>query len=121
MIAPAHRTADYLGHMLDAIERIRRYTSGVDLAGFKSQSLIQDAVIRNIEIVGEAVRNISRKDPEFIAAHPEVPWTKAIQTRDRVSHGYATVELEIIWATIQRDLPAMEIQASALLDALRRA
>ena len=121
MIAPALRTADYLGHMLAAIDRIRRYTSGIDFTGFKSQPLIQDAVIRNIEIVGEAARNISRKDPEFISAHPEMPWTKAIQTRDRVSHGYATVELEIIWATIQRDLPAMEVQATALLDALRRA
>ena len=121
MIAPAVRTADYLGHMLDAMDRIRRYTSGVDFAGFKSQPLIQDAVIRNIEIVGEAARNIASKDPGFIAEHPEVPWAKAIQTRDRVSHGYATVQLDIIWATIQRDLPAMEIQAAALFDALRRA
>lgn len=120
MIAPALRTADYLGHLLEAIDRIRRYTSGIDLAGFKSQSLVQDAVIRNIEIVGEAARNISRIDPGFIAAHPEIPWTDAIRMRDRVSHGYAKVELDTIWTTIQRDLPAMEIQATALLDALRR-
>jgi len=106
--------------MLEAMDRIRRYTSGVDFAGFKSQPLIQDAVIRNIEIVGEAARNISRRDPGFVATHPEMPWTKAIQTRDRVSHGYASVELEIIWATIQRDVPAMEIQAIALRDALLR-
>lgn len=120
MIAPALRTADYLAHMLDAMDRIRRYISGIDLAGFESQSLIQDAVIRNIEIVGEAARNITIKDPAFISAHPEVPWAKAIQTRDRISHGYSTVQLEIIWATIQRDLPAMEMQVTALLQALRR-
>ena len=120
MIAPALRTADYLRHMLDAMERIHRYTSGIDFTGFESQPLVQDAVIRNIEIVGEAARNISSRDPGFIAAHPEVPWAKAIQTRDRVSHGYFTVQLDIIWATIQRDLPTMETQVAALLEALRR-
>ena len=79
MIEPARRTADYLGHLLEAVARIRKYTEGMDLAAFQTQTLVQDAVMRNIEIVGEAARNIVRQDPEFAAGHPEVPWTQAIR------------------------------------------
>ncbi len=118
MNQPARRLADYLGHMLEAVARIRSYTAGMDLAGFQAQKLIQDAVIRNIEIVGEAARNVVRKDPGFASAHPAVPWSQAIRMRDRVSHGYFAVELVEIWKTVQHDLPQIEAQVSALIKSL---
>ena len=118
MIEPARRTADYLGHLLEAVARIRKYTEGMDLAAFQTQTLVQDAVMRNIEIVSEAARNIVRQDPEFAAGHPEVPWTQAIRMRDRISHGYFAVDLDTVWHTVKRDFPAMESQALALLKAL---
>lgn len=63
----ALRVPDYLGHILEAIERIERYVSGLDESAFLSSNLVQDAVIRNIEIIGEASNNIQRTDPSFAA------------------------------------------------------
>ncbi len=67
------RLPDYLGHILQAIERIHSYVEEVDEVGFLSSKIIQDAVIRNLEVIGEASRNIERLHPEFAAAHPELP------------------------------------------------
>lgn len=63
----ALRVPDYLGHILRAIERIDRYTSDMDEVGFLSSELVRDAVIRNIEVIGEAANNIQRTAPEFAA------------------------------------------------------
>ncbi|CAE6713127.1 hypothetical protein R69619_03129 [Paraburkholderia nemoris] len=68
------RVADYGDHMLNAIERIQRYTQGMTDSTFLGDELVQDAVIRNLEIVGEAARNIARDHPAFAAAHTDVPW-----------------------------------------------
>ena len=65
------RTGDYLGHILQAIARIQRYTSNLPEAAFYADEMAQDAVIRNIEIIGEAARNIERNDPAFAQAMAE--------------------------------------------------
>lgn len=67
------RLRDYLGHILEAIERIERYTEDLTEAAFlsKGHELVQDAVIRNFEVIGEASRNIEKRHPEFLAAHAE--------------------------------------------------
>jgi len=88
---------------------------------FDADVLVQDAVIRNIEIIGEAARNIAKRDPAFAAAHPEIPWVSAIKMRDRISHGYFSVDLETVWHTAQRDLPEIEVHVSALLEKFRQA
>ncbi|WP_200906573.1 HepT-like ribonuclease domain-containing protein [Gulbenkiania mobilis] len=67
------RLADYLAHILEAIGRIHRYTEDMAELAFLENELVQDAVIRNFEIIGEASRNIERHYPDFAAAHPEVP------------------------------------------------
>ncbi len=72
MTHDAVRLPDYLGHILEAIARIERYTAGLDGAAFAQNSLVQDAVIRNFEIIGEASRNISKRYPDFAATHPIV-------------------------------------------------
>lgn len=98
---------DYLGHILAAIERIERHTSDVDELGFLNSELIQDAVIRNIEIIGEASNNIQRVDPVFAAQHAEIPWQVMYAMRNRVSHGYDKVDFEMVWKTICNDMPEL--------------
>lgn len=99
------RVTDYLDHILDAIRRIEEYTAEVDEVGFLGNTMIQDAVLRNIEIIGEAARNIERAAPDYAAQHPEVPWTVIYTMRNRIAHGYFKVDLEIVWNTVKRDLP----------------
>ena len=76
--------------------------------------MIQDAVIRNIEILGEASRNIERLFPEFIEEHPEIPFIDAYEMRNALSHGYFKVDLDILWKTIQVNLPDLKIQINHL-------
>lgn len=102
------RVAEYLEHIVRAIVRIGRYTKGMTEAEFCANEMVQDAVIRNIEIIGEAARNVARHHPDFAQQHHEVPWEDIYLMRNRVSHGYFSVDLEIVWRTMQRDLPALE-------------
>jgi uncharacterized protein with HEPN domain len=104
------RLADYLAHILEAIERIEEYVSNLDEMAFLGNKLVQDAVIRNFEIIGEASNHIEKRFPEFVAAHPELPLTAAYQMRNAVAHGYFKVDFEIVWTTIQRELPPLHRQ-----------
>lgn len=115
-MSKALRVPDYLGHILQAIERIGRYTADLDEVGFLRNEMAQDAVIRNIEIIGEASNNILRAAPEFAAQHGDIPWLVMYTMRNRVSHGYDKVDLEIVWRTVQRDLPALYRQVQALIE-----
>lgn len=112
------RLADYLGHILAAIERIHGYVEDIDEVGFLDNTLIQDAVIRNLEIIGEASHNIETRHPDFAAAHPELPLAFAYQMRNAISHGYFKVDLEIVWKTIHRDLPVLHEQLRGILAAI---
>lgn len=103
----ALRVPDYLGHILAAIERIERHTAHVDEQGFLKSELIQDAVIRNIEVIGEAANNIQRADAAFAAAHGEIPWQVMYAMRNRLSHGYDNVDFAMVWKTIRSDLPEL--------------
>ncbi len=73
--------------------------------GFLANELIQDAVIRNIEVIGEAVNNIQRVDAEFANAHSEIPFQVMYAMRNRLSHGYDRIDLERVWKTVCNDLP----------------
>jgi uncharacterized protein with HEPN domain len=110
------RVADFLGHILEAIARIAEYTEDIDEVAFLDDKMVQDAVLRNIEIIGEAARNIERTAPDFAARHSEIPWVVIYTMRNRISHGYFKVDLEIVWRTIQIDLPAL---ADAVGDIVR--
>ena len=110
----APRVSVYLGHILKAIERIDRYTADMDEVKFLSNEMVQDAVIRNIEIIGEASNNIQRAAPEFAAQHGDIPWLIMYTMRNRVSHGYDKVDLEIVWKTIQGDLAELHAQITAV-------
>ncbi len=109
MTRDQRRVVSYLAHILEAIERIERYTDSMDAAAFMSNGLVQDAVIRNLEVVGEASNNIEKQHPDFAAAHPELPLSFAYQMRNAVAHGYFKVDLGIVWQTIRRDLPGLKM------------
>jgi len=109
------RIPDFLNHILEAIRRIDHYTTNIDEIEFLNNELIQDAVIRNIEILGEAARNIDRNHSDFSETHSEIPWRDIYQMRNQVSHGYFAVDLEIIWNTLQRDLPELKQQIERLV------
>jgi len=112
----ALRVADYLGHILKAIARIGRYTADMEEAEFLGSELVQDAVVRNIEIIGEASNNIQRVAPDFVARHDDIPWLVMYAMRNRVSHGYDKVDLKIVWKTIRRDLPYLSAQIASIDD-----
>ena len=114
------RLPDYLGHILEAIERIQHYVDDMDEVGFLDSKLVQDAVIRNLEVIGEASRNIERVHPEFAAAHPELPLALANDMRNALAHGYFKVDLEIVWKTIQNNLPDLHTQITEVSAALSR-
>lgn len=115
MTHDALRLPDYLGHILDAIGRIERYTEGLDEAAFAQNSLVQDAVIRNFEIIGEASKNISKRYPDFAAAHPGLPLAVAYEMRNAVAHGYFKVDLGIVWKTIRADLGDLKCRVESAI------
>jgi uncharacterized protein with HEPN domain len=85
------RVLDYLDHILEAIRRIQQYCEGIDQTAFLKNQLVQDAVIRNFEINGEASRNIERVDPQFLISHPELPLSFAYDMRNGLAHGYRLI------------------------------
>ncbi len=110
------RIKDYLSHLLEAIERINRYVENISEDQFYRDEKTQDAVIRNFEIIGEASHNIERYHIDFAAEHPELPWGIAYEMRNTLTHGYFTVDMEVVWKTIQNDLPALLGQIRNLLN-----
>ncbi|NBT01563.1 MAG: DUF86 domain-containing protein [Betaproteobacteria bacterium] len=90
----------------------------MDEAGFLSNAMVQDAVIRNFEIIGEASRNIERVAPQFVENHPELPLAYAYEMRNVLAHGYYKVDLALVWKTIERDLPMLQAQVALALNAM---
>lgn len=102
------RVPHFLDHILQAMARINRYVQDFDEAAFLANDEKQDAVVRNIEIIGEAARNIERYHPDFAAHHQDIPWTEMYFMRNRLSHGYFSVDMELVWKTFQHDIPVLE-------------
>lgn len=108
------RLEDYLRHILAAIDRIHRYLRALDGTAFLHDEQAQDAVIRNIEAIGEASGRIRQHYPDFVKAHPELPLAAAYQMRNAVAHGYFEVDLAVVWKTATSDLPVLR---RAIIDA----
>ena len=109
------RVPEYLQHIVTAIDRALDYTSGMDFAAFERDTRTQDAVIRSIEIVGEAANKARSSDPEFAARHSNIPWDLMYGMRNRIVHDYFEVDIEIVWQTVQKDLPVLRSQIASLL------
>jgi uncharacterized protein with HEPN domain len=104
------RVQDYVEHIIEAITRIEAYVKGLDRDSFTENSLVQDAVIRNFEIIGEAANNIKDTDSDFAQRHPHLRLDQAYKMRNALAHGYYAVNLGTVWNTIQSDLPVLKKQ-----------
>ena len=110
------RVEDYLEHIADAIERAMRYIGGLaDLAALEQDERAQDAVVRTITVIGEAAVRIQKEAPEFVATHPELPWSQMRGIRNKVVHDYFDVAWDVVWDTVKQDLPPLLKQIESLL------
>lgn len=103
----------YLEDILLAIDRITEYLSGYNFTLFKSDNKTIDAVIRNLEIIGEASKNLPRKIKE---KYPEVPWQEMYYLRNKVSHEYFGIDYEIIWDVAINYLPENRNQIAKIIE-----
>ena len=102
----SERRADlFLEDIRESIVRIERYTAGLDRAGFEADEKTVDAVVRNLEIIGEAARQLPE---EFTQRNPQIEWRKIAGLRNRIVHAYFGLDLEIIWQIIRSDLPTLK-------------
>jgi uncharacterized protein with HEPN domain len=112
------RVREYLEHVAQAATNINDYTRGMDQSAYVQDRKTQDAVIRNLEVIGEACNNIRRHHPEFALEHRNVLWGAAYEMRNALAHGYFKVDHEIVWRTIQADLPGLDSAIRAALGSL---
>lgn len=102
----------YLQHILGAIEKIDRYLTNLDEEGFRRDELIQDGVVRQMEIIGEAAKNIP---DEVRVAHSHIPWRSMAGMRDKLIHAYFSIDLGEVWRTARMDLPSLRIEIEKIL------
>jgi uncharacterized protein with HEPN domain len=114
------RAQDYLEHILGALERIQRYTTGKSATDFMTDTLLQDGVLRNLSIIGEAAHRLLADSPDYAATHPEIPLAKIYGTRNRITHAYEEVDMEIVWNLVLFDVPALLPKIAAALEEFKR-
>lgn len=103
----------YIQHIIESISKIEVYVEGVSKEKFMEKSLIQDAVIRKIEIIGEASKMISEKTR---SKNPKIPWKDIAGMRDKLIHSYFGVDLDAIWETVKKDIPTLKKELQKLAD-----
>ena len=95
----------YLSHIFDSCSNILEFTNDIDFQTFINKRLIQSAVIRELEIIGEATKNL----PDDTRKHSkDIPWKKLTGMRDKLIHGYFTVDLKEVWNTVRNDIPILK-------------
>ena len=102
----------FLHDILECIEKIERYTRDMSFDEFVRNDLVVDAVIRNLEIIGEAVKNIPE---DFRSKYPDIPWKQIVGFRNIVIHHYFGVDLSIVWTVIKRHLKELKPKIETIL------
>ncbi len=103
----------FLTHILESIGWVEKGIEGVSKNQFIQDVPTQDIVIRRLEIIGEAVRNLSS---DFKKKYPDIPWKKISGLRDKLIHGYFGIDLELVWEIIKKDLPPFKQQIEKILN-----
>jgi uncharacterized protein with HEPN domain len=103
-----------LDDILEAAGRIRSYTEGMSLAELRADKKTTDAVVRNLEVIGEAIKKLPA---EVRDRHPDVPWKKIAGLRDILIHEYFGIDLDIIWDVVDTKLPALAERVAEILSA----
>ena len=110
--SPKHDWRLHAQDMDRLAHRTVRYCAGLDRAQFETNQLMQDAVLRNIELIGEAATRI----PEDVKLdHPEIPWREIIARRNQLIHAYLGVDLDVVWDVVQVELPQLILQLKAVM------
>ena len=112
MADSSERDAALLLDMLLAARDAQRFVEGLDEAAFLASQLHQNAVIRSLEVLGEAAGKVSAA---VTAAHPEIPWREITGMRHRLIHGYAEVRLDLVWTVVRDRLAPLIAQLAALI------
>ena len=95
----------YIDHILNSINRILTYISGKDHDSFEADLVTQDAVVRQLKIIGEATKGVSK---EFRLKHPDIPWADMAGMRDVLIHDYIDVDFDVVWKTASEDIPNLK-------------
>lgn len=106
----------FVGDMIGFCERVLSYTQGMDLPTFLANPMAYDAVLRNIELIGEAASHIP---VEVRATHSDIAWRDIIDARNRMAHGYLGIDDDIVWDIVQTDIPKLLSQLRRLLGDLQ--
>lgn len=104
----------FLLHIRDALREVLTFIEGESYESFLANRMVQNAVMRSFEVVGEAARRVS---PEFRQTHPEVPWRLMSDFRNKLIHDYFGLDLEVIWKTATEDAPVLLAQVEGLIEA----
>jgi uncharacterized protein with HEPN domain len=116
MKADPARVAEFLRHILQAISRISSYTSNLSEEDFVGNPMVQDAVIRNIEIMGEAARNIEVANPDFAEKNPQLSLHDVYLMGNRLAHGYFSIDLVLVWNAVKNEIPPLKLEIEAILN-----
>lgn len=95
----------YIEHIIHSIERIQSYITGLDQTAFTNNLVTQDAVVRQLEIIGEATKRVSK---EFRSKYPDIPWSDMAGMRDVLIHDYIDVDFNIVWKTASESIPNLK-------------
>lgn len=105
----------FLIHILESIKRIEEDATDLSEAEFSEALTVQDAVVRRLEIIGEAVRNIP---DDFRKKYTKIPWKKMAGLRDVLIHEYFGVDMELVWIIINKDIPKLKTQILKIIEIL---